>query len=54
MTNSLLLDTATQDEGFAFSNLLPEGVSHYWARLWYDDNNSVDSDVILLEAKKKM
>lgn len=50
---SFLLDTVTQDEGFAFSNLLPEGVSNYWVRLWYDDNNSVDSDVIVLDAKNR-
>ncbi len=50
-----LLGTAYSDDKSAltFSNLLPQGTNNYWARLWYDNKNSVDSDVMVVETRNK-
>ena len=37
----------------SFSNILPKGVNHLWARLWYDGANSVDSNILTLDANNK-
>ncbi|NQU25582.1 MAG: hypothetical protein HQ567_30215 [Candidatus Nealsonbacteria bacterium] len=54
----LLLETAvnTASSGvgeLAFHNLLPAGDNRLWARLWYDDGCSVDSNVISVKAENK-
>ena len=36
-----------------FRNILPRGVNNLWARLWYDGANSVDSNILTLEARNK-
>ena len=44
--------TAGADD-MVFRNLLPAGKNRIWARLWYDDHCSVDSNVITLTAKNR-
>ena len=39
--------------GIAFDVLLPEGDSRLWARLWYDDESSVESNVLALTARNR-
>jgi len=46
--------TASSGVGdLTFRNLLPAGDNNLWARLWYDDHCSVDSDIICLKAENK-
>ena len=53
----LLGSVGAQADGSAkstsFRNILPEGTNLLWGRLWYDENHSVDSDILVLEAKNK-
>ena len=54
----LLLRTALNDDpsgagDMAFRNLLPAGDNNLWARLWYDDRNSIDSNVLALRVENK-
>ncbi|MEE8453077.1 MAG: PA14 domain-containing protein, partial [Thermoguttaceae bacterium] len=46
-------DPSTGDGNLTFRNLLPAGENNLWARLWYDDHCSVDSDVLRLKAENK-
>jgi len=39
--------------GIAFDVLLPEGDSQIWARLWYDDKSSVESNELTLTARNR-
>ncbi len=49
---SLLLDIGTDpDTGYAFDNLIPEGGGSVLARLCYDNEESIDSDLLPLVAQ---
>ncbi len=40
-------------ERVAFKVLLPQGDNRIWARLWYDGNSSVESNVLALKARNR-
>jgi len=56
--DKLLLATKTgnqadDDGNIEFSVILPEGKYRVWARLWFDEGNSADSNTLDLEAKNR-
>jgi hypothetical protein len=46
-----LLLNSVSEEPYVFRKVLPQGENRMMARLWYDDGNSVDSNVLDLEAR---